>query len=571
MWQQLTAKFRQQKITMRSVSIVIAVGILLRLCGIGVWGFGFDQVQIITAAQEIAGGDLTLIGPRTGPASLFTGPLIYYSTAIFYLLGFSYFSLIATTILIAAVTGFVLYYLGQRYWSREVGLVFLFVWAFSVMLIRNDQVTWNPNLTVLASSLLFLPLVASYTKKLTKLDYVLIAVGSFLGYQAHFSGFLFIPLSLLFFGQKQKLQASAAWLVSIIGFATSLLPTLLFDYKNNWLNTRGLWEFATGVTSGGDGGHPYLYDLWKSIYTSFESLGSIVLSNFELPIQILFIGGLVVFGLYGYVLRKTKSVSLPTLLPVVWILLSAIIFSLYSGDKPPYYFLLQVPAYILIIQKLYEYFSQQYKLQLLPIVFAIFAVSFCLQQVTQLGSFSLLNSLRIYSYITQQTGDTPVAGITYHVPAGEYFGLEYLLRHLPTDQSANTKWYLSFPNSVAFAQAEFAGVSVWQQPVTAADLHIYFDNQFRIFTQQDLYAYFDPYYTGQADQQYLLVRDSQTMAILHRYSLYRFKEVFKVLPTGSNYWQELADNQKFWFYPPTQSVFVLTTNDETIYEAVEIK
>ncbi len=133
----------------------IFFGLLLRLSALFIWPFGFDQVQILEAVDKILSGDPTLIGPRTGPAQMFTGPLIYYLTAFFYLLRFSYYSLIVSTLSIALLTGLSIYFLIKRYFGYRFAIIALFIWSFSEFFISIDQVTWNPNLTFLASSLVF--------------------------------------------------------------------------------------------------------------------------------------------------------------------------------------------------------------------------------------------------------------------------------------------------------------------------------------------------------------------------------------------------------------------------------
>ena len=61
------------------VAAVIIAGAFFRAYMPEAYIFGFDQVQILTNAEAITNGDLTLIGPRTGPADMFTGPRYIFS------------------------------------------------------------------------------------------------------------------------------------------------------------------------------------------------------------------------------------------------------------------------------------------------------------------------------------------------------------------------------------------------------------------------------------------------------------------------------------------------------------
>lgn len=64
-------------------SLLFLVAAFFRTFSFQRFPFNFDQIQIAENSQKIFSGDLVLIGPRTGPAAMFTGPLIYYVAAPF--------------------------------------------------------------------------------------------------------------------------------------------------------------------------------------------------------------------------------------------------------------------------------------------------------------------------------------------------------------------------------------------------------------------------------------------------------------------------------------------------------
>ena len=71
------------------LSLIIIVGTVNRLLGIisGNFGFTHDQGRDLLAADSILRGNATLIGPTTGLAGLFHGPLWYYLLAFLSFLG----------------------------------------------------------------------------------------------------------------------------------------------------------------------------------------------------------------------------------------------------------------------------------------------------------------------------------------------------------------------------------------------------------------------------------------------------------------------------------------------------
>ncbi len=84
---------------------LLLLGVFFRTYQPGWNPFGFDQVQILENAQQIKQGDFTLIGPRTGPGNMFTGPLIYYLTACLMFILPSPWTIVGTSVLIAAASG----------------------------------------------------------------------------------------------------------------------------------------------------------------------------------------------------------------------------------------------------------------------------------------------------------------------------------------------------------------------------------------------------------------------------------------------------------------------------------
>lgn len=554
-------------------AILLFFGIFLRLSAFENWGFGFDQVQIIEEAKKISIGNLTLIGPRTGPASLFTGPLIYYLAAFFYKLGLSYYSLIATTIFIAIITCLTIYFLLKKYFNYKFAFYGVFLWAFSYSLIKNDQVTWNPNLTILASSLLFFSLLSSLNKKVVFLDYLLVFLGSFLAYQAHFSGFIFLPFSVLFFLSNNKKQALKLFLASTFGFIFSLLPTILFDYRNNWLNLNGFLNFFSELALKDRSAYS-MNCLWKSFYTTFESFGNLFFGNFYFPIQALFIIGLLVFCFYIYLfLFNKKNLDKKYMLPIFWILIVTCIFSFYDGDKPAYYFLIQTPAILIIYIYLYDSFKNRYDTRPLIIIFVILAFVNSFVTFFNFNSFSLINGLKIKEYIYNQSMITPVNKIVFHLSSGNEFGLKYLLNDLQTGNPNGSDWYLSYPNKVTFKEKAFNGIDIWSQVLDKDKEILYFNDEFRIKTPHDIFVYRDEYYSGIADQAYIVIQNGNEIALIQKYKVNSFNQKFTdFVLQNNNRWTMMNNQNATWYYKPTESVFLLTSESrvDSIYENVQI-
>ena len=148
------------------LAILLVSALLLRALPYKNTTVGFDQVQILEEASKINSGDFTLIGPRTGPAQMFTGPLIYYFTVPFLLIFGDLATIVIVPLVLSVITGLAIYALVIKYKGPTEALLSVSVWAFSPLLIRLDRVFWNPNLLILATALLYFPLLDNKKNRL---------------------------------------------------------------------------------------------------------------------------------------------------------------------------------------------------------------------------------------------------------------------------------------------------------------------------------------------------------------------------------------------------------------------
>ena len=87
--------------------LIVFVGVAARMKGIlgETSGFTYDQGRDLIEAAKIAGGNLTFIGPTTGAAGLFHGPLWYWILAVFVLIGKGDMRVVLTLIVLLFILG----------------------------------------------------------------------------------------------------------------------------------------------------------------------------------------------------------------------------------------------------------------------------------------------------------------------------------------------------------------------------------------------------------------------------------------------------------------------------------
>lgn len=408
--------------------LLLFLGIFFRGFHPGLYTFGFDQVQILTNAEAISHRDLTLIGPRTGPAEMFTGPLVYYIAALFvFIIGLPW-AIVGMSVFIAALTGVTLYSLAKKYISLKSSLILLFIWALSPFFIHFDRIAWNPNLTLLASMLVFFPMLKVIkNENVTLQEYVLIAFGSFLGFQAHFSG-LILPvlliISLLIF-RKFSIKPILA---SLTGFFVSIIPTVLFDAKNGWLNIKGLVGFITEKES--VGGTLFFDRLKHTIEVTLEIMGKMI------PIQVgnevaVFFGLLTVTVLLWKLLKNKIHFKKEVKISIFWLVSIMLVFTLYRSKSPEYYFFIFLPAIFVFVSELISPFLNKKLVDKRVVLITILVSSFYLvsnfSMIAGQNSLNISNQLNMALNIRSFSQKTPVQTISYDILNVDSLGMRYFI------------------------------------------------------------------------------------------------------------------------------------------------
>jgi len=243
-------EIKQNKLIYLILFIIILMSAFFRLYRAGdLLGFYYDQGRDALKVQEILTlKDFPAIGPTTGIAGLFLGPLWFYLLAPFYFLGRGDPAVTATFIAFLDVgTVFLLYWFGKEFYNRKIGLLAAFFWGFSYYLTLSARWLSNPSPVPLFTILLLYGLGKFF---LQKKDKYLILVSLCLAVSLQLemaSAIFFIPsiaLMWLIFRPKIKSKKNLFWSIGI--FLAFLVPQALFEVKNKFLMTRNFFSFSKG-------------------------------------------------------------------------------------------------------------------------------------------------------------------------------------------------------------------------------------------------------------------------------------------------------------------------------------
>ncbi len=323
--------------------------------------------------------------------------------------------------------------------------------------------------------------------RITFLDLSLIAAGSFLGYQAHFSG-LFLPL--MFIGTQilfKKINFKSI-LAALLGLVLSLLPTFIFDLRHDWLNTRGLMDFLSSdntVTTNVS----FINKFIRSLRITTNNLGG--LFGFHLNKEtVLFIGILILtVVIYKTLLNKNKK-SLNVSL--VWLLVTVIIMSFYSHNPPEYYFFIHLPALVLISSQLITDLINSISFNLIKavILVAILATYIYLNidTIANRSYLSLGEQFQITQDIKTYAQKNPINFIAYDFkPDIDQIGLTFLLENKINFQDTGSIIHITKSDS----NDDYGIFGVWVDPRTNKEASYLTTSEFIIQTPTNMNLYQD--------------------------------------------------------------------------------
>ncbi len=480
--------------------LLLVMAAFFRLVSLGNFSVGFDQVQIVSKANEIVKGDISLIGPRTGPANMFTGPLIYYITAPFVYLGGNFMAIIFVPALLSLITGTTLFLLTRRYLGNQQAILVTAFWAFSPFIVSLDRIFWNPNLMLLSTLLVFIPLLLSEKQKPDKFVYIALLTGSFLAYQAHFSGFLLVLL-VIFSIVLFKLPKRLIFMVGL-GQLVSLLPTLVFDLRNNWLNVRGFLALVS--ERGVENVFSRFSDIFHNAYILIETFGKVMF--FGSPTQTILVAGSIGLGLSLVCIKNTRLRSLL----IFWLVAIAVLYSFYRGAKPEYYFLIAVVPFLFVLSDLVSQMGKKYQWLILVFFFANSAATNFAKYQENSG-MTVGNIQEIHSFLETQQ----VQSITYDLPYGTDFGISYLLEDIPLNEEGES-FHISFPHNFTFrGLTKISDVGVWADQRSSENNYVS-RNAYFIQTEKSIFVLKNDYpqVAVAPSDQYEILKNNQVVGHL---------------------------------------------------------
>jgi hypothetical protein len=233
------------------VSVILLIAVILRFYNYGGrWGLAYDQAHdAILAKYALENHKLPLVGPFSSAGPFQTGGEWYW---MIMLATFFYpYAIITPWVFLTILSVLFIYIIiviGRELINREFGLLAGLLGAFS-----TAQIAQSTNLTN-QTPLAIIAVLAIWTMvryvKTKKIKY-LFSLGFLVSFAVtiHLQGALLflLPLSLLLFSGKPSVRNI---LILFVGILLPLLPLLIFDIQNNFVNSHNMIQY-------------YLHDQYK--------------------------------------------------------------------------------------------------------------------------------------------------------------------------------------------------------------------------------------------------------------------------------------------------------------------
>lgn len=229
--------------------IIFSLSLILKLLPILNYSFPFTMDQgrdMLEIRSIVVGKNPTLIGPTTSINGVFLGPFWYYFNSIPFIIGQGNPAvLVYWQIFWFQIAALSLWFVNRKKPLFALCLSSLFM--MSPALFYASRYSWNANTMPIFTTFFFILLIACLRQPaIVKLAALGILNGLSFQLEAAFAILLPPFAILLFLVRKLKLKNILSY---IAGFTITLLPQIIFEFRNNFLMTNNFLNELTGKTT----------------------------------------------------------------------------------------------------------------------------------------------------------------------------------------------------------------------------------------------------------------------------------------------------------------------------------
>ncbi len=354
------------------ISILIGAAIL-RLYRIDEYmTFLGDEGRDALVVYNILHGKLTLLGPTASVGGFFMGPAYYYLSAPFlWLFQYNPIGPSVMVVFLTFLTMMLMYKMASDFFNKAAGLVAIFFYAISPVVIVYSRASWNPNVMPFFT-ITTLYLLYEGVKRNKWWIFFLTGLLFGIDIQLHYIE-LFVGAVIVFYVCLVRLtQKSKSFFKNItqifrdgisifIGFLVGFSPFIAFEFRHGFQNLININTFIFQSKDVGGTGN-----FWGNISDVYFRLFGRVIVNFptvseQIYYDKLLLGIWTIFvlfimtgstGLLIYTFYKTKEKRekfLQYTLLLSWLGLGVVLFGLYKKSIYDYYLQFLFPIVFILV------------------------------------------------------------------------------------------------------------------------------------------------------------------------------------------------------------------------------
>lgn len=387
--------------------------------------FDADQEYYANQYLQIAKEHkLTLLGIETSVGGMFVGPAYtYISSFVYWLSAGDPLGMFWTTLVFASLQASLTYFLFTKLKNEKTGLLAGFLALTSASL-------WNKAFAPSLINLLY-PVGLLFFYVLLRLKdgkkyFLYLGLLLALAIQIHFSLLFFFPIALIYMlWQKCIKKENLKELIKIAAIVlVSLSPLILFDLRHKFFILGNLGKFVIEklFTPPSAASFSFVFSLYWLLKGLVELFAHIMVPNPHWSIY------LFIFCVFIFYLARLRKDFIFCVVGMMFTF-SFVLFFLYRGAVPDYYWYFLLPAYFFVVS---DFLLVILKHKLLKYVVYLFLFVITWQNLqfmsTTLNHYNFRLKAEVAKYIKAERGGKKVK-ISYDTDLGLGFGFDYLLKY----------------------------------------------------------------------------------------------------------------------------------------------
>lgn len=280
--------------------------------------FPFDMGRDLLWAKDIAFYHIpTLIGPWASINGVYFGPLWYYilSVPLFIFRG-DPISAVYVSMAAVMTTIILSYILFKNYLGEKFSILLSILIAFQSQVISISTYAFHANVLPLLTILTVYYLFLSIIKNPYYFTLAILAVSLMYHFEpATGVAFTFVPLfTFIYFRLYKSKKTAILILLSILIFFLPFIPQVVFEFRNNLIETKSLIAYFNGENESLSGYLPII----ERVLNRSNIFASTFIKNFTPALTLITVPFFIVFliGIYKY-FQQSKSKSIVILFKIL--------------------------------------------------------------------------------------------------------------------------------------------------------------------------------------------------------------------------------------------------------------